>query len=302
VHKKYGGVIPEIAGRKHAENIMPVIEEVMKNQKKPDALAVTSEPGLITGLIVGVEAAKTISYLLNIPIIKINHIEGHIYSPFVNKKCDIKFPAICLIASGGHTQIILMKKNGNYKTVGSTRDDAAGEAFDKVGKLLGLEYPGGPKISKFAEKGNPEFIKFPRPMIDSNDFDMSFAGLKTSVLYWIKDNVGKKKISKKLLCNICASFEQAVADVFAEKTIKAVKKYKATSIIFAGGVSANKKIRGQIKTRAGNELKNTTLYIPELDYCMDNAAMIATAGYFHAVKKQFIKWDKIQANPNGKLR
>ena len=167
IHKKYGGVVPEIAGRMHAEKILPVIEEVMKNQDKPDVIAVTSGPGLITGLLVGVEAAKTLSLLWGIPLVGVNHIEGHIHSVKIqNTENKIQYPLLALVASGGHSEIILSKAEGVYEKIGGTKDDAAGEAFDKVAKLLGFDYPGGPKISKFAKEGYPEAIKFPRPMID----------------------------------------------------------------------------------------------------------------------------------------
>ncbi|MFH0857373.1 MAG: tRNA (adenosine(37)-N6)-threonylcarbamoyltransferase complex transferase subunit TsaD [Candidatus Magasanikbacteria bacterium] len=199
VHKKYGGVVPEIAGREHAENIMPVVEEVIGKQEKPDVIAVTSGPGLITGLIVGVEVAKALSYLWNVPIVSVNHIEGHIHSPILNNGDvslkNIKLPAICLTVSGGHTEIVHIQKWGEYKRVGGTRDDAAGETFDKAAKMLGLEYPGGPKISKLALTGNPKAIQFPRPMVHKDTYDFSFAGLKTSALYWLRDNKLKKENS-----------------------------------------------------------------------------------------------------------
>jgi len=199
VHKKYGGVVPEIAGRLHAEKILPVIESVFaeatpdKEVIKPDVIAVTSGPGLITGLLVGVEASKTLSYLWNVPIVSVNHIEGHIHSVQIqNHKSKIvnkfNYPVLSLVASGGHSEIILSTEEGKYEKIGGTCDDAAGECFDKVAKLLGFDYPGGPKISQFAETGNPEAIKFPRPMIDSDNFDFSFSGLKTSALYWLRDN------------------------------------------------------------------------------------------------------------------
>ncbi len=310
VHKKYGGVVPEIAGRKHAEKIIPLVEEVLSKAgvKKPDLIAVTSGPGLITGLIVGVEAAKTLSYLWEVPLIGVNHIEGHIHSvQILNQKSKIKnqfeYPALSLIVSGGHTELILSKKQGNYEKVGGTRDDAAGECFDKVAKLLGLEYPGGPKISKLATEGNPETINFPRPMINSKNFDMSFSGLKTAALYWLQDNAKKKTIDYELLApnlpDFCASFQQAITDVLVEKTTKAAQKYSPKTIILAGGVSANKKLRQSLEDKT--KTIGYELLAPNLKYAMDNAAMIAVASYHHAKNKNFTKWQDIEANPNWKI-
>lgn len=202
IHKLYGGVVPEIAGRYHAEAIVPLIEEVLAGQPRPDTIAVTSGPGLITGLLIGVEAAKSLSYLTGIPLVSANHIAGHIHSVELGGALptnphnsgqyvasgQIQFPALALVVSGGHTELIMMKSQGEYHKIGRTRDDAAGECFDKAAKLLGLEYPGGPKISKLALSGRTDAIDFPRPMIDSGDYDFSFAGLKTSALYWLHDN------------------------------------------------------------------------------------------------------------------
>ncbi|MFZ2190561.1 MAG: tRNA (adenosine(37)-N6)-threonylcarbamoyltransferase complex transferase subunit TsaD [Candidatus Magasanikiibacteriota bacterium] len=333
IHKKYGGVVPEIAGRMHAEKILPLVEEVLGEQK-PDVICVTSGPGLITGLLVGVEAAKTLSYLWDIPLIGVNHIEGHIHSPFIpnetrqsrveeesfeeknlqntKDKCkaltivserslvvpprdEPTYPALALIASGGHTELILIKKQGSYKKIGATLDDAAGECFDKVAKLLNFEYPGGPKISKFAETGNTKAIEFPRPMLDKKNFDFSFAGLKTSALYWLRDN----KLNKKITLNdFCASFEQAIIDVLVGKTLKAVLKYKPKTVILGGGVAANKKLRETLQ----NEISPySLLLVPSIKYAMDNAAMIAVAGYYKAKDKKFTKWNKIKADPNWEI-
>lgn len=314
IHKKYGGVIPEIAGRKHAEKIIPVIEEVLSGHPKPDAIAVTSGPGLMTGLLVGVEVAKTLSYLWDVPLVKTNHIEGHIYSVLLqdpqkqnNEPApQISFPAVALIVSGGHTEFILMKDHGEYQLIGKTRDDAAGEAFDKVAKLLDLEYPGGPKISKLAETGNTQAIPFPRPMIDSDSLDMSFSGLKTAVLYYLRDHslsatssrvplflqhLFGQKGTEPTIHDVCASFEQAVTDVLVTKMRKAIKLYAPKTIILSGGVSANKKIRAAL-AECG-----VPLLTPPLKYCMDNGTMIAVAGYLHAKNQDITDWKKIEANP-----
>lgn len=309
VHKKYGGVVPEIAGRMHAENIIPLVEAVMDGQEKPEVIAVTNGPGLITGLLVGVEAAKALSYLWDVPLIGVNHIEGHIHSVQVKREVqpnnEITFPAVCLIVSGGHTELVLMKDHGEYELIGKTRDDAVGEAFDKVGKLVGLAYPGGPKIAKCAEGGNPHAIDFPRPMIDADNVDFSFAGLKTAALYWLRDHAKKQDTGYRFrdsgINDFCASFEQAAVDVLAAKTKKALHAYAPKTLILAGGVSANKKLRETLKTMADNTHFNLEFRTAHLKYCMDNAAMIAVAGAFHAEKNQYTPWKDIAVDPNAKI-
>ncbi|OGH81780.1 MAG: tRNA (adenosine(37)-N6)-threonylcarbamoyltransferase complex transferase subunit TsaD [Candidatus Magasanikbacteria bacterium RIFCSPLOWO2_12_FULL_34_7] len=293
VHKKYGGVIPEIAGRMHAENIIPVVEEVMKNQNKPDVVAVTSGPGLITGLLVGVETGKTLSNLWNIPLVSVNHIDGHIHSVELKaEKTTIEFPAICLVVSGGHTELLLMTNHNKFELLGKTRDDASGETFDKVAKLIGFEYPGGAKISKEAENGNPKAIDFPRPMIQTG-YEFSFAGLKTSALYWLRDN---PKFNKQ---DFCASFETAIVDVLTTKTIRSIKEFNPKTVILAGGVSANKKLRETLGKTINKT--NAKLLIPEMKYTMDNAAMIAVAGYYKTIKNNYTDWKTIEADPNWKV-
>ncbi len=310
VHAKYGGVIPEVAGRKHAEFIVPVIEEVLKNQEKPDAVAVTYGPGLITGLLVGVEAAKTLSYSWNIPLIPVNHIEGHFYSPEISKtqpkRIPIQYPALALIVSGGHTELALSKKEGAYEKIGGTRDDAVGECFDKVAKLLGIPYPGGPKISKLAESGDGKKITFPRPMQGSHDLDMSFSGLKTAVLYWLKDHpmdMDNPKYKNKegvfSIEDVCASVETAITDVLISKTTAAIKKHKPKTLILAGGVSANKKIRGELEILA--QKLHISFRLPEISYTTDNAAMIAVAGYHRYTAGKTIDWKNIAADPQSTL-
>ncbi|PIZ93284.1 MAG: tRNA (adenosine(37)-N6)-threonylcarbamoyltransferase complex transferase subunit TsaD [Candidatus Magasanikbacteria bacterium CG_4_10_14_0_2_um_filter_41_10] len=308
VHKKYGGVVPELAGRMHAENILPVVEEVMnewrekmgKKNALPDVIAATTGPGLITGLLVGAEVAKNLSYLWNVPMIAMNHIEGHIHSVFINNHFPIsslQFPALCLIVSGGHTEIVLMRDFGEYDLLGKTRDDAAGEAFDKVGKLLGFEYPGGPKISKFAAEGNTTAIPFPRPMMSSDDYDFSFAGLKTAALYELRDRPLENEQEKK---DFCASFEQAIVDVLVTKTKRAAKEFSVKTIILGGGVSANPKLRAGLQTMT-QEISNVRLLIPSTNYSMDNGAMIAAAAYMRGKKKEFTAWQDIVVNPNWEV-
>ncbi len=316
IHKKYGGVVPEIAGRLHAEKITPLIEEILKDQPKPDVIAVTSGPGLITGLIVGVEAARTLSYAWNIPLIAVNHLEGHIYSVELTPNQKIEYPAIALVVSGGHTEITQINEPGIYKLLGHTKDDAAGECFDKVAKLLDLEYPGGPQISKLAETGKTDAINFPRPMMKENNFDFSFSGLKTSALYWLQKNklsahkiipyelptgVYGQKQNDPTREDFCASFEQAIVDVLVHKTIKAVKETNPKTLILAGGVSANKKLRETLAQTISQEFPEIDFVYPELKYCMDNAAMIAVAGNYQAKKNNFTSWQEIKADPNWHL-
>ncbi len=310
IHAKFGGVIPEVAGRLHAEYITPVIEEVLKNQEKPDAIAVTFGPGLITGLLVGVEAAKTLSYVWNIPLIPVNHIEGHFYSPEISKtekeRNEIQYPALALIVSGGHTELAWSPKEGVYEKIGGTRDDAVGECFDKVAKLLGIPYPGGPKISKLAENGDDTKISFPRPMHGSHDLDMSFSGLKTSVLYWLKNHpitVEKTKFTNEegefTIEDVCASVETAITDVLISKTTTAIKAHKPNTLILAGGVSANKKLRGELE--ALTKKLHIAFRLPELAYTTDNAAMIAVAGYHRFQAKKTMGWKDITADPQSTL-
>lgn len=317
IHKKYGGVVPELAGRAHAEKIVPLVKAIITKNKKPDVIAVASGPGLITGLLVGVEMARTLSYIWNVPLVAVNHIEGHIHSVEISNSQtpvsqltnqptnnQIKYPALALIASGGHTELIYLSKQGQYKKIGATKDDAAGECFDKIAKLLKLPYPGGPQISKLAKNGNPKIIQFPRPMLNSGDYNFSFSGLKTSALYWLRDNklvTNEQKINQPTIYDFCASFQQAIVDVMIKKTIRATQQYKPKTIILGGGVSANSKLRKDLKKQINLHIKNCKLLVPDIKYAMDNAIMIAIAGYYKAKNKKFINWKKIKADPNWKL-
>lgn len=313
IHKKYGGVVPEVAARAHAEYILPLIEEVMTGQPKPDCIAVTSGPGLLTALLVGQEAARTLGYLWNVPIVAVNHIEGHIHSVELQKE-KIQFPALCLIVSGGHTELIVMKDHGEYEKIGKTVDDAAGECFDKAAKLLGFDYPGGPKISKFALEGNSEAIQFPRPMLKDKTYNFSFSGLKTSVLYYLQENqLSAVQINPinlpagifgmapqtPTINDFCASFEQAIIDVLVTKTLRAAEEYKPKTIVLGGGVSANRKLRETLVNTFSNT--GTTFLSPELRYAMDNATMIAIAGYYKALKHEFTPWKDLKADPQWEL-
>jgi len=293
-HKKYGGIVPELAARKHIEVITPVIQEAMERSgvgfKEIDAVAVTYGPGLVGSLIVGLCAAKAIAWSLGKPLIGVNHLEGHIYANFLNSKSEIlntkqipnqkseipNFPFICLLVSGGHTMIILVEGHGKYKTLGRTRDDAAGEAFDKVARFLGLGYPGGPIIDKLAKEGNPKAIRFTRPMPEGYDF--SFSGIKTAVVNYVnKLSVVSCSPKGELLVNLAASFQQAVVDVLVEKSLRAAKELNCRSVALAGGVSANSLLRSQLQQRGKEE--GLAVHIPPFEYCTDNAAMIGCAAY-----------------------
>lgn len=314
IHQKYGGVIPELAAREHVLDIIPVIDKSLKEagidkkdfSKEVDAIAVASGPGLVSSLMVGIETAKSLAYVFNVPLVSVNHIEGHIYANFINTE-KVEFPAIILTVSGGHTLLILMKGFNQFETLGETRDDAAGEAFDKAAKLMEIGFPGGPAISRFAEEYKTEIgnrtnqserqkskIILPRPMIDSADFDFSFSGLKTALLYLLQ----KDKNYKEKIPEYCHEFQQAVIDVLVKKTIKAANQYSAKSILLAGGVSANKELRTQLEKAILEKLTNTRFYKPELSYTTDNAAMIASSGYFKARENIFINWKDIKVNPN----
>ena len=297
IHAPYGGVVPNLAAREHLKNIEPCLKQALKQAKHPkiDLIAVTIGPGLIPSLLVGVNFAKALAYNWQKPIIGINHIEGHIYANWLSAAIINKFPILCLVVSGGHTQLVLMKNHGKYRLLGQTRDDAAGEAFDKVAKLLNLGYPGGPIISQKAEQGDSKAFDLPRPMINSNNFDFSFSGLKTAVLYEVKN------LKDVPVNNIAASFQQAAIDVLIKKTIKAAKEYKVKNVMLSGGVAANQELRKQMAQSVKKELPNSNFYIPDSILCTDNAAMIATVA-FHK-KKPALKqsWLHIEANANLKL-
>lgn len=285
IHAKYGGVVPEVAAREHLPKIDALLRRtVAADGRGIDAIAVTAGPGLITSLRVGTDVARTLAWAWGKPLVAVNHLEGHIYANWLSDG-KMRFPALVLIVSGGHTELVLMKGHGKYRLLGATRDDAAGEAFDKVGKMLGLGYPGGPAVSKMAARGNVRAVKLPRPMIDSGDYDFSFAGLKTAVLYETK----KRRVN---VADMCASFEQAVVDVLVAKTIRAAKQYRAKTVLLAGGVAANRRLRYALSSIA---------HLPDLTYTTDNAAMIAAAGYFKARRREFIDPMKLEPNPNWQL-
>jgi len=312
LHAKWGGVVPNLAAREHLKNILPVITasltEAKISQKNISLIAVTHGPGLIPALLVGTNATKTISYVWKKPLMGIHHIEGHIYANFINKNCnDIKFPILCLVVSGGHTQLVLMKKHLDYEIIGETQDDAAGEAFDKVARILGLSYPGGPEIAKQAEKFKKSSyaINLPRPMINSKNFNFSFSGLKTAVLYTVKKN---EKLLKdpSFVAAVSHEFQQAVVDVLVAKTICAAQKHKPKSILLAGGVSANKELQRQLGLAIQEKIPHVQFSFPEIAYQMDNAAMIAAAAFFRYQKitgknNLLSNWKNLKTDANLKL-
>ncbi len=275
---------------------------------KIDAIAVTSGPGLEPALWTGVNFAKALALIWKKPLIAVNHMEGHIVSVLLKQNKIIKFPAIALLVSGGHTELVLIKNWLNYRIIGQTLDDAAGEAFDKVARLLGLPYPGGPALAKLAVKNKkvpdfkprtPSAVRFPRPMINSRDFDFSFSGLKTAVLYLVRK---LPELTPEIKAQICREFQQAVIDVLIAKTLKAVQKYKPKTVILGGGVAANQELRKQIKKELSKKFSKISLLLPEIKFTGDNAAMIAAAGYLKAFKKRFIKnINTLKADGNLKL-
>lgn len=282
LHKLYGGVVPEIASRKHIENINQVIDEAMEESGLTyddiDAIAVTYGPGLVGALLVGVAQAKALSYALNKPLVGVNHIEGHISANYIENK-DLKPPFLAMVISGGHTHLVMVEDYGKYSIIGRTRDDAAGETFDKVARAIGLGYPGGPKIDKLAKQGNSKAIEFPRAHIEGAPFDFSFSGVKSAVLNYI--NVAKMKGEEICVEDIAASFQQSVVDVIVSHTIMAAKENNVKSVALAGGVAANSGIReGMKKACDENGIK---LYYPSIELCTDNAAMIGAAGYYEYI-------------------
>ncbi len=299
IHKEFGGVVPEVASRKHIENINSVVEEALTKAgvapEQIDAIAVTYGPGLVGALLVGVNFAKGLSYAWNKPLIGVNHIEGHISANFIEDK-DLEPPFVCLVASGGHTHLVYVKNYGAYEILGKTRDDAAGEAFDKIARALGLGYPGGPLIDNAARNGNKDAIKFPRVVIDDETLDFSFSGLKSAVLNYIHNS--RQKNEKIVIEDVAASFQQAVVDVLVLKTLKAAKMKNCNNIALAGGVASNSSLRNMLQEEC---LKNNYKFTkPSPVLCTDNAAMIGCAGYYKFLNKQFAD-STLNALPNLEL-
>ena len=291
IHEAYGGVVPELASRVHQQNIVPAVQQALLDanvsKNDIDAVAFTRGPGLLGSLLVGVSFAKAFALAKNIPLIEVNHMQAHVLAHFIGEHKP-SFPFLCLTVSGGHTQIVLVRDYFDMLVIGQTLDDAAGEAMDKTSKILGLPYPGGPLIDKYARSGNPDAYQFPEPQISGLDF--SFSGLKTAILYFIRDRVAEDPdFIHKNLNDICASVEKRIATILLNKLERAAKEYGITAIALAGGVSANTGLRqGLVALCQKNGWES---FIPKMEYCTDNAAMIAIAGYF-----KFLKGDFAQQN------
>ncbi|MGB0757533.1 MAG: tRNA (adenosine(37)-N6)-threonylcarbamoyltransferase complex transferase subunit TsaD [Patescibacteria group bacterium] len=302
LHKKYGGVVPEVAAREHTKQFMPIFEHALEQAScgldDVVLIAATQGPGLASSLMVGFEAGKAFSFGRDIPFVAVNHLAGHIFSWALGKSGEkkdhsISFPFLSLIISGGHTELIFVEGFEKYTLLGRTVDDAVGEAFDKTAKMMGLSYPGGPQISNYALKGNREEFALPRPMLQSGDYQFSFAGLKTAVLYELQ----KHTLDDKIIADMAASFEQAVADVLVTKAARAIDDYGVESIAVVGGVSANSFLREQL----GSRLQNCNVLFPEMTYTGDNAAMIAYAGYLKSAQNNTDDFKSLSVNPNLRI-
>jgi len=326
IHRKYYGVVPEVAAREHVLNVIPVVNEALEKAgiapADLSAIAVTAGPGLVTSLIIGGETARVLACAWKKPLIAVNHIEGHICANFVGAKNKVEFPALVLTVSGGHTNLVLMTDYLHYEIVGETLDDAAGEAYDKGAKMMDLGYPGGPIVAQYAaeylqqkdsrfpirsgmtsggsgmtKKGSEmteEKITLPRPMLNSANLNFSFSGLKTALLYQLK----KDKNWKKKIPQYCYEYQQAILDVLIGKAIKAAKKYNVKTIMLAGGVSANMELRRQMEIEIIKKLPTVAFNFPSMAYTTDNATMIAVAGYFKYLKKDFVAWDDFKVDCN----
>ncbi len=357
VHRKTGGVVPEVAAREHVKAIIPIIRAALQSASyqlsaksynlRPDVIAVTNGPGLITSLLVGVETARTLAAAWNIPLVAVNHLEGHIMAALLPDRkstswfdplrrsfseaskltmtahchpepveglslskgsLKFQFPVVALLVSGGHTELVLMRKWLDYKVIGETLDDAAGEAFDKVAKILGLPYPGGPAIEAAAKRGSPTRQPFTPPMLDSGDYNFSFSGIKTAVLYRVRDARSRTSVILSLSKDrksdflnfqndIAAGFQKAVVEVLIAKTVRAARAHNAKTIILCGGVAANTALRKTLANAVHDQLSHSLLLLPDSSYCGDNAAMIAAAGALRACAGKFTPWQKVEADP-----
>jgi len=300
IHSFYGGVVPELASRAHQQNIIPVVDTAIKkaniNKEDISAIAFTKGPGLLGSLLVGSSFAKSFALGMNIPLISVNHMQGHILSHFIDEGEPMpEFPFLCLTVSGGHTQIVRIESASNMQIIGTTIDDAAGEAFDKSAKILGLPYPGGPHIDKHAKNGNIYAFEFGKPKIKELDF--SFSGLKTSILYKIQNNLQKNpRFIEENLEDLCASIQHSIVNILLNKLEKAIKLTGIKQLAIAGGVSANSYLRSELVKLAKD--KGYMLYIPKFEYCTDNAAMIAITGYFKYLDKDFTDQSEV---PSARL-
>ncbi len=309
MHEKFGGVVPALAAREHAVNIGPVFAAAMKSagitdpSRELDSLAVTRGPGLGPALLVGLTFARTMAWKLGLPLVGVDHMDGHVHSNWLGRESmpTNLFPALNLIVSGGHTDLVLMRDHGAYEIIGETQDDAVGEAFDKVARLIGFSYPGGPKVSKAALTGNPNAYPLPRPMLHSDNLHFSYSGLKTAVLYLIRDITGgTRELTDTEKSDIAASFQEAAIDVLIQKTKRAVGLHDVQTVMLSGGVSANTLLRERL-TSLGASL-GVQCVIPALEYTTDNAAMIAVAGYYAFQKKTTASsWEAVRMDANLRL-
>lgn len=299
VHKRFGGVVPEVASRMHLESINNIIEEALEEGdigfEDLDFISCTKGPGLIGALLVGVSASKALSYSLGIPLVGVNHMQGHICANYISHK-ELEPPFISLVVSGGHTYLIEVLSYADYNIIGRTKDDAAGESFDKIGRAMGLSYPGGPQIDRLAKQGNPKAVDFPRVMMDSKDYDFSFSGLKTAVLNYI--NHQKQKEEDLIVEDICASFQASVMDVLVEKSFRLAHEKGYKIIAVSGGVAANSELKKRMEERGQEE--NIKIYFPEPILCTDNAAMIGCAGYYDFINGKTEDLD-MRVDPNLEL-
>jgi N6-L-threonylcarbamoyladenine synthase len=309
IHRKYGGVVPEIASRAHIEALVPVVAEALQEAGTPcsrgnlslqgtaadaiDAVAVVHRPGLIGSLLLGLAAAKTLAWLRGVPLVGVNHIEGHIYAACLEREA-LPFPCVSLIVSGGHTSLYRSEGPADHRLLGATTDDAAGEAFDKVASLLGLEYPGGPSVDRAAEGGNPKAVPFPRSWLGPDSFDFSFSGLKTAVLYHVRGKGAEAKrrathLAPEEMADVAASFQEAVVDVLVGKTLRAAEASGVDRVIVGGGVAANRRLRARLQEEA--DRAGIEVLLPEMRFCTDNAAMVAGLAYHYARAGRFADLD-----------
>ena len=289
-HRKYGGVVPEIASRRHAENIVPVVKQALSDAditlEQADAIAVTHAPGLIGALLVGVNFAKGLSLSTEKPLIPVHHLRSHIASNYISNK-ELKPPFLCLVVSGGHSHIVMVEDYTKMKIIGKTRDDAAGEAFDKAARTLGMPYPGGIELDKIAEEGNPDAFKLPHPVVNGSPYDFSFSGLKTAVINLIHN--ASQKGETLPVADLSASFRRAVVDCLTDNFLKAAKDFNAKTLVIAGGVSANSLLRKNLVTLC--KQRNLQLFMPDKSLCGDNAAMVGSQGYYEFLSGNIAKTD-----------
>lgn len=299
VHEKYGGVVPELASRAHQENLIPVVHEALSgagiSKKELSAVAVTRGPGLMGSLLVGVSFAKAFAKTLNLPLIDVNHMQAHVLAHFIDEPRP-NFPFICLTVSGGHTQLVWVRDHLDMEVIGETQDDAVGEAFDKTAKLLGLPYPGGPLLDRYAKQGNPKAFSFPITRMPGLNY--SFSGIKTAVLYFLRDRLEENpNFITENLPDLCASIQHTLVEMLLIKLKEAMKQVGVTEVAIAGGVSANSGLRSALAALA--QRKGWKLYVPEFEYCTDNAAMIAMAAHYKYLRKDFVGYDLV---PLAKLK